>query len=89
MTPTDRLHEWGQTIVVLLTIFGACVSGVLWVERSDSALGKVLLELKSTHALDQAAIESRLTLSGWSRQQQQAFVDDLRAVADHPVPSLE
>ena len=85
----NRVAEWGQTAVVILTIIGACVSGALWIEKKTQKLDIAILDVRATHALDQAAVATRLTMAGWSRQQQQAFVDNLREVADHPVPSLE
>ena len=86
---TRRFAEWGQTLVVLLAIVTACVSGALWIERTSGDLHRAILAVKTTHELDQAAIANRLTLGGWSRIQAQNFTDRLREVADHPIPSLE
>jgi len=84
----ERLNQWSQTIVVLLTILSVAIGGVRWIEAQNHELRVAILKIQSVHELDKAAIVTRLTLAGWSRQQQQSFTDSLREFADHPIPSL-
>lgn len=86
---SSKITQWGQTIVVLLAIVTACVSGARCVDGSISKLHGEIVAVQTTHELDQAAIVRRLTLGGFSRPQAQRFVDRLRDLADHPIPALE
>jgi apolipoprotein N-acyltransferase len=69
-------NGWNQTLTLLLAIILACVSGSVWIQGQHHDLHTAIVSVKH----DQAG--------SWSRSQQQQFVDDLRGVSDHPVPTL-
>ena len=92
--------KWWEFVALLLTIVSSAVV-VTWCiagELSDTELSMVkeissletqITKVKSVHDLDMAAIRNRLTSNGWSRPEMQGWIDALRPIAGHPIPSLE
>ena len=78
------LNGWKQTITVILSVIGMGVTSMIWLENrldsleQDQVIGKI----------EREAISLRLNEYGFSRTQAQRFVDDLRGVADHPIPPI-
>ncbi len=86
-----KLNGWLQTIVLLISIVGSGVGVALWIAGEISDVKISIVKIQSVHDLDMAAVRNRLTAGGWSRPQQQKWIDALRTVASvsHTVPDLE
>ena len=77
-------NGWGQTLTLILTFVICAVSSALWIQGQNQIVMNAVLAIET----DQKIMRVRLTTGGWSRSQQQEFVDDLRDMSGHPVPSL-
>ena len=88
-----------EMIVLLFTIIGSA-AGVAWLlkgEISDVTISILktrtdveasIATTRSVHDLDMSAIRDRLTAGGWSRPEQQRWIDALRPLAGHSIPDL-
>lgn len=79
---------WLQTIIMVLTVVAACVSGALWIQSENQALYSLIMENEREQDLFNRTILTRLTSGGWSFAKQLDFVEGLRDAADHPVPGV-
>ena len=84
-----KTSGWLQTIIMVLTVVAACVSGALWIQAENQKLYTLVTANKSEQDIFNQAILTRLTSAGWTFRQQLKWVNDLRAQANHPVPSVE
>jgi hypothetical protein len=67
-----------------LTIIATTASSVAWLQTRFHMIDTQII---SMNAIDDA-IMTRITTQGFSREQAQKFIDDLRDSADHPVPAI-
>ena len=85
------LNGWKQTITVILSVVAMGVTSMVWLENrfddleQDQVISKIEREAISLR-LREYGFSHRD--DGFSRMQAQKFVDDLRNVADHPIPPI-
>lgn len=72
------MNGWTQTITLMITVAFAVASCAFW-----------MTSIMSDQRLINASIINRLGPGGWSRPEQQEFVNTLREMANHPVPNLK
>ncbi len=81
--------KWWEMLVLLISIVGSAV-GVAWLLKGEiSDIEISIVKVQSVHDLDMASIRSRLTSGGWSRPEQQQWIDALRTRAGHSIPNLD
>lgn len=79
------MNGWSQTLSVILALVTTAVGGTLWFQSKHTSMVMAISSLRH----EQSIMNYRLFAGGWSRWQQQAWVDELREVADHPLPTLK
>lgn len=93
--PKSISSDWAQTITLVLAIVAATTSVALWVQGKENATAlrietvhmemmQEIIAVKTAHEI----LEAQLVYGGWSRQQHQGWVDDLREISPHIVPGL-
>lgn len=80
--------NWIQILTFIILIVGAVISNAVLVFKSHSDMRLSISELKMELVSTQLLMKHRITTGGWSRQQMQEFINDLRTTSDHKIPNL-
>lgn len=88
-------QDWRQTFVLIVTVVSASLGSMAWIQSqhrdilntsAEQSMG--LLTLVGALKVEQGFVKIRLEEGGWSRGQQQEWIDLLREQSGHPIPNI-